>query len=219
MTNLQICNLKFMDLKFIFKAILPTPGIMTKFISATFLICSSILVLTSCSSESHTGNATISTDSESQTQDLDVANAFIDAFYSFDQDSLRATLVHADDTKDGIVYYQKWAECGNYQVMKRNAFIEKNDSTIICPITVKDDLMGALGIDFHVTDTFRLTFIDGQIRTIATSSNDPDEYYQAKDWVRENRKELMVPCEDGSDPCGCIKATIEGFGAFKEANP
>ena len=130
---------------------------------------------------------------------------------------MQSTLTYADESQHSLLYYQKWAECGNYKVIKRNDFIKKNDSLILCPITVKDDLIGALELDFHVTDTFHLTIINGQIRTIETSSNDPDLYYEAKDWIKLNRPELIEKaCKGASNACQCVKATVEGFVEFKQ---
>lgn len=150
---------------------------------------------------------------------ISVANQFIDAFYSFNSDSLLSTLSQTDNSKQSILYYQGWAECGNYKIINRNGCIEKNDSLVICSVTVKDDLIGALGIDFNVTDTFHLTIINGQIKTIKTSSNDPELYHEAKEWVKQYRPELVEkPCEgiweDGTTPCDCVKAMVEGFTEF-----
>jgi hypothetical protein len=96
----------------------------------------------------------------------------------------------------------------------------KNDSLVICPITVKDDLIGALNMDFNVTDTFHLTIIGGRIRLIQTTSNDPDLYHKAKEWVRQNRPEMIEKpyegiWEGGPTPCKCVKAMVEGFAEFK----
>ena len=153
------------------------------------------------------------------TDNISVANQFIDAFYSFDKDSLLSMLSQTDKSKQGILYYQGWAECGNYEIINRHDFIEKNDSLVICPITVKDDLIGALGIDFNVTDTFHLTIVNGQIQTVNNSSNDPELYYQAKEWIYQYRPELVEePCEgiweDGTTPCECVKAIVEGYTEF-----
>jgi len=163
--------------------------------------------------------STKSGDTTDQANNTDIANVFIDAFYSFNRDTLASILSYAVESQPSILYYQKWAECGSYEIMQRNAFIEKNDSIILCPITVKDDLIGSLNIDFNVTDTFHLTIINGHIHSVQTSSNDPDIYYEAKEWVRLNRPELIrEPCEGilegGSTPCECVKAMVEGFKLF-----
>lgn len=154
-------------------------------------------------------------------KNVDLANAFIDAFYSYNGETLKSTLSQAKASQPNILYYQKWAECGNYKVLNKGIIIHENDSTLTYPITVKDDLMAALDIDFNVTDTFRLTINEGRIRSVSTSSNDPDLYYTAKDWVKENRNDLIeVPCKDiwngGPTPCECIKSMIKAFGEFKE---
>ncbi|NJK96396.1 MAG: hypothetical protein HC905_17105 [Bacteroidales bacterium] len=151
---------------------------------------------------------------------ISVAIHFIDAFYSFNKDSLMSILSKTDMlSKRSILYYQGWAECGNYEILNRNDCIEKNDSLVLCPITVEDDLIGALKIDFNTTDTFHLTIIDGKIRDVQISSNDPDMYFEAKEWVNQNLPELIEkPCEgiwkDGTTPCECVKAMVEGFTEF-----
>ncbi|HMJ70122.1 MAG TPA: hypothetical protein VK508_14550 [Cyclobacteriaceae bacterium] len=156
------------------------------------------------------------------TRDLDlaVASQFIDAFYSFNKDSLDVILVHAPDSKPEILYYQQWAKCGHYEIVKRSDLVRKNDSTLVCPVTVKDDLMAALKVDFNVTDSFRVTIIKGQIRSVRTSSNDPAEYYQAKEWIKQNRPELIEkPCEGiwegGPTPCECIEGMVKGMKEFQ----
>lgn len=155
------------------------------------------------------------------TENSSIANAFIDAFYSFDPEKLESILPAAPESRASILYYQKWAECGNYEVLKRNDLIHMNDSIIKCPVTVKDDLIGALELDFNATDTFHLVISDGSIRSVSTSSNDPEMYFEAKEWVRINRSELIKKScegEDGPSPCECVKAMIKGFSEFKTQN-
>lgn len=151
-----------------------------------------------------------------QSTNFDIAAKFIDAFYSFNKDSLQSTLTHANDSKKRILYYQKWAECGNYKVIKQNNFIKKNDSLVLCPITVKDDLIGALEVNYNVTDTFHLTIINGEIRSVDTTSDDPTLFYEAKDWTKQNRPKLInKACEGELTACECVKATVQGFIEFK----
>ena len=172
-------------------------------------------------------NRTISETTIYQNDNIQIANQFIDAFYSFNKDSLKLSLSYAEKSHPSILYYQKWAECGNYEVLKRFKCEEKNDSLVICPITVKDDLMSALQLDLNVTDTFHIVIKERKIRSVQTSSNDPDVYYKAKDWIKQNRPELIEkPCENawegGPTPCECIKATIQGLAEFtapEESNP
>jgi len=148
-----------------------------------------------------------------------LANTFVDAFYSFDRDSLNAALSFAETSKPNLLYYQKWAECGHYKILQRGRLIEKSDSLILVPVMVKDDLMAALQIDFNVTDTFHLTIHEGRIHFVETSSNDPAVYYEAKEWVKQNRPELIEKaCEGiwngGPTPCECIQGMLTGFAAF-----
>lgn len=152
-----------------------------------------------------------------------LANQFVDAFYSFSNDSLESILTAAKDSQPNLLYYQKWAECGHYEVLKRGEIIHKSDSLALVPVTVKDDLMSALQIDFNVTDTFHIVVVDRQIRSVDTSSNDPDMYYEAKDWVKNNRPELIdTECEGiwngGPTPCECIQGYLAGFVEFVKTN-
>lgn len=150
---------------------------------------------------------------------VDIGNEFIDTFYSFNSDSLQSLLSSAELSQPEILYYQKWAECANYKVIDRTHFFVRNDSVLVFPVTVKDDLMGALSIDFNVTDTFHITVLDGKIRSIRTSSNDLPDYYDAKEWVAKNRPELVEKaCEGiwagGPTPCECVLGMIKGFAEF-----
>ena len=174
----------------------------------------SILILIGCK------NRTNSEIDINQNDNIDIANQFIDAFYSFNEDSLKLSLSYAEQSQPSILYYQKWAECGNYKVLNRTNCEERNDSLVICPVTVKDDLMSALQLDLNVTDTFHIIIKDRKIRSVQTSSNDPDVYYEAQDWIKQNRPELIEkPCEGtwarGPTPCECIKGTIQGLAEFK----
>lgn len=187
-------------------------------IKRQLLICPCLVILFSCQQVSNSGV------NKNQTSHVEIANQFIDAFYSFDEDSLKSILTQAGESQPSILYYQKWAACGNYEVIQRNDYIDKSDSIVICPITVKDDLIGTLGIDFHVTDTFHITIVKGKISSVKTSSNDPELYYEAKQWVAQNRPELIEkPCEGiwegGPTPCDCVEAMIAGFTEFIGNHP
>jgi hypothetical protein len=150
-----------------------------------------------------------------------IANKFVDAFYSFNRDSLQIVLSEAKDSQPNILYYQKWAECGHYEILERSKYMAKNDSVVLFPVTVKDDLMEALEIDFHVTDTFHIIVRNGKIHSVETSSNDPETYHEAKEWVKQNRTELIdKECDgiwnEGLTPCECIYGFIRGFSDFIE---
>jgi hypothetical protein len=151
--------------------------------------------------------------------DVETAEAFIDAFYSFEPARLEALLAEADETAARILYYQGWAEGGNYKVVDRGACAIGDDGRVHCPITVEDDPVKMLGTGFNVTDTFHLTFEDGHIAHIETSSNDQPIYYEARKWVEANLPELIAePCKDaydgGSTPGDCARAMTEGYRRF-----
>ena len=92
---------------------------MSEFKKTLLLIYGSLLLLVSCKDVSN------KEDYINQSTNFDIAAEFIDAFYSFNRDSLKSTLTHAKVSQHSILYYQKWAECGNYKVIKRNNFIKK----------------------------------------------------------------------------------------------
>jgi len=148
-----------------------------------------------------------------------VANAFLDAFYSFDPNKLQNVLIFAEESQPAILYYQGWAEGGNYKVINRAPVMVKNDSMLVCPVTVKDDLIGALELTFNVTDTFHIKAVNGRILSVDTSSNDPELFHEARTWVQENRPELIAgPCqgiwEGGPTPGDCVRAMVQGYAEF-----
>ncbi len=151
------------------------------------------------------------------------AEAFVDAFYSFDSPRLKTILSSAEESIPEISYYQGWAEGGNYQVVNRMPCKSDSATLVSCSITVKDDLIGALGIDFDVTDTFDLTLSEGKIISVRTSSNDPQTYHDAKKWVKRERAELIrEPCQGyfagGPTPGECVKAMVRGYAEFAESD-
>jgi predicted methyltransferase len=157
----------------------------------------------------------------SETNDVLVAEKFVDAFYSFKAHALTAILSSAEESIPSIVYYQGWAEGGNYQIISRAPCKEEKPSLISCSITVQDDLMLALGIDFNVTDTFHLSFNNSHISSVATSSNDLQVFRDAQEWVTNNLPELIKkPCRDffngGPTPGLCVKAMVQGYAKFAE---
>lgn len=176
----------------------------------TYGVCIFILMLAGCKTE---------TPGHSDVANVDIAKNFIKAFYSFNDDSLKLVLSSAETSQPEIMYYQKWAECANYKIVDDARYFERSDSAVIFPVTVKDDLMGALGIDFNVTDTFHIAIRNGKIRSVKTSSNDLDVYYEAKEWVYRNRPDLVEKTcegiwEGGPTPCECVLGMIEGFAEF-----
>ncbi|WP_285762843.1 hypothetical protein [Biformimicrobium ophioploci] len=150
---------------------------------------------------------------------LEKSEGFIDAFYSFDSGRLEEHLLSDDESAAAMLYYQGWAEGGNYKVLHRKPCEVAEPNLIECSITVEDDPILALGIDFKVTDTFHISFAAGEISSIKTSSNDPQIYYQARDWVKLNHPDLIeIPCKKlfngGPTPGECARAMTEGYAKF-----
>lgn len=157
-----------------------------------------------------------------QETNLRTAEAFIDAFYSFDAGQLGAYLESANESAEGILYYQGWADGGNYIVLDRQPCTAESAEKISCPVTVQDDPVVALKTGFNVTDTFHLTFTGSDITAVETSSNDQPIYYEARQWVEANMPEVMTgPCANRGTaegtPADCARAMTEGYQRFYAA--
>lgn len=148
-----------------------------------------------------------------------LAETFIDAFYAFDREAMAALVKDAGDAGNRILWYQGWAEGGNYAIVKRGACELLEPGVVECPITVDDDPVLALKTGFKVTDTFTLTIQDGRIVDIKTRSNDQPIYYEARKWVEANHPELIEgPCAERGTAAGtpgdCARAMTEGYRRF-----
>jgi uncharacterized protein YcfL len=94
--------------------------------TSKLFICLSLLLFAGCKSSQ---NETV----VDENNNVVVADKFVDAFYSFDRDSLASVLSSAESSQPNLLYYQKWAECGNYELVKRADCIIRNDSLVTCP--------------------------------------------------------------------------------------
>lgn len=155
--------------------------------------------------------------------DIGRAEAMIDAFYSFDPEQLSPFLAAAAESRADLLYYQGWAEGGNYEIVERAPCQWESEDTVACPITVRDDPVLALGTGFNVTDTFHIKFDDGEIVAVDTTSNDQPVYYQAREWVMREMPEVMEgPClgyyDGGSTPADCARAITEGYRRCSESD-
>ena len=155
------------------------------------------------------------------TANLETAEGMIDAFYSFDANRLESFLTEAGESRAGILGYQTSAEGLNYKVLVRPPCALEEGGTIACPVTVQDDLVQALETGFDVTDTFHLTFEDGVLVNVDTSSNDQPIYRDAGVWVRENMPEVMEgPCKRTNGvrdtPGECSRARTEAYRQYKQ---
>lgn len=164
---------------------------------------------------------------EDMATNLATAEGMLDAFYAFDSERLQSYLSAAGESGLGILSYQAWAEGGNYKVVNRPGCSGESANLLVCPVTVQDDPVLALEVDFNVTDTFHITFEDGVIVEVDTSSNDQPIYYEARVWISENLPEVMEgPCKrtDGmrDTPGDCARAMTDGYKQFmvaKKAEP
>lgn len=161
-------------------------------------------------------------DSAQNQQNRATAEKFIDAFYSYEPAPLLKILSNAQSSIPSVAYYQGWAEGGNYTIIMRNDCKFEASQKISCSITVKDDLMRALGINFDVTDTFHLSFNNEVLIKVVNSSNDLQVFHDARDWVTKNRSKLIdKPCrgffDGGPTPGNCVRAMVHGFAQFTQS--
>ena len=152
------------------------------------------------------------------------AERLIDAFYSFDRDQLRAAMSDAPASQPQLLYYQGWAEGGNYAVLVRKPCRLTAGDEVSCEITVRDDLIAALQTGYWVTDTFHLTLRHGRIINVSNSSDDPPDFDQALNWLKRERPDVMTgPCNGffagGPTPKDCVRAVVAGFAAYRAAHP
>ncbi|MGE3460280.1 MAG: hypothetical protein AB7I04_00145 [Pseudomonadales bacterium] len=143
---------------------------------------------------------------------LATADAFVDAFYSWDRARLAALVLPGTDA-DAVLYYQAWAEAAHYQVEHRLPCRELPEGTVVCAITVTDDFGLALG--YTATDTFTLTVVDDRVATVTFEGDDPPIFQAVFRWLAETRPEVFDgPCRDlfagGQTPGDCARAVAQG---------
>jgi hypothetical protein len=190
-----------------------------------------LLILASCGSPrgesvtTTTASAGAPTAGDDQNpEQIASAEAFVDAFYSFDADALAATLSSAPDSRAAMLSYQGWAEGGNYKVLERHGCQVVSVDYVECPVTVEDDLLLNLGSDFKVTDQFNLRFEGPSIISVTTESDDPELVSQAFDWVFVNYPEFADgPCvgyevNDLATPQECAVAVTTVFKEFASSD-
>lgn len=167
------------------------------------------------------GAAQAKSPSTAENLQLAAAEKLIDAFYSFDSAPLRTALRNAPKSMPVILYYQGWAEGGNYRVLDRQTCTLDKPNEARCAITVKDDLIAALGTGYDVTDVFHISFEKNRITAVRTSSNDPPDMKQAFDWLTGKRPDMLktAPCDGffagGPTPQACVRAIVQGFKEFR----
>jgi len=183
-------------------------------------ILAAILLLSACSVNTAQENSSLgAADTTMQRANALLAEAFISAFYSFDRQLLEETLVYAEQSKPSIVYYQGWARGGHYEIVNRMPCNVLAEGLFDCSVTVKDDHMKALAIDFNVTDTFKISIENGAVTQVVTRSNDLPVYREAAKWVRRMLPDLVAePCQGffngGPTPDKCAAAMAAGYAKF-----
>lgn len=146
------------------------------------------------------------------TDGLEVAETFIDAFYSWDRDRLAALVTPGTDA-DAVLYYQGWAEAAHYEVTERRPCELIAADRVVCAITVTDDFGTALG--YTATDTFTLSITDGRVASVTFQGDDPPVFEAVFEWLAETRPEVFSgPCRDlfagGPTPGDCARAIARG---------
>jgi hypothetical protein len=152
---------------------------------------------------------------------LSQAEDFIEAFYTFEPARLTPLISYAPSSADEILFYQGWAKGANYKIIHRSPCYKASVNSVKCAIKVADDLVLALNLDFHVTDTFTLTFQQGNIVAINTRSNDKPVYLDAYRWVVRQYPEIMQgPCKgffvDGPTPVKCAEKMAQAYAKYSE---
>ena len=147
------------------------------------------------------------------------AEALIDAFYSFVPARLRSAMADAPASMPRLLYYQGWAQGGNYVVLERKPCRLETIGEVSCDIKVRDDLIAALGTGYDVTYKFHLSLRNGRVVSVRNSSNDPREFDEALKWLGRERPALMEgPCRGffagGPTPQDCVRAVVSGFAEF-----
>jgi hypothetical protein len=152
------------------------------------------------------------------------AEAVIDAFYSFDRTRLSRAMAGAESSMPRVLFYQGWAQGGNYVVLERKPCRAISAEQVDCSIKVRDDLIQVLGTGYDVTDTFHMTFANGRLSSIRTSSDDPPQVRQALEWLGRERPQLLEgPCkgffDGGPTPQDCARAVVAGFRDWLAIQP
>lgn len=159
------------------------------------------------------------TRSQVEDRDLAAAEALVSAFYAFDAAGLRQRLAAAPASVPFLSYYQGWARGAHYRVVKRAACTHTGPGEIACAVTVEDDLIRALRLPGHVTDTFHVGVSAGRITSVRTSSDDPPLFHEALDWVKRERPDIVDGvCQGffngGPTPEACAEAVVGAFAEY-----
>jgi hypothetical protein len=128
-------------------------------------------------------------------------------------------MAEAPASMGDTLYYQQWAKAGHYAVLNRKPCRLEKRHEVVCPVTVRDDLVPALGLSFYVTDNFHFEFQGSRIVKVWNSSDDPPEFHHAMEWLHRERPSIFKgPCrgmwKGGPTPQDCVRAIVNGFAEF-----
>jgi len=154
--------------------------------------------------------------SSANQDNLQIAESFLDAFYTFDQSKLARFLAPNADA-DRVLYYQAWAQAANYKVKQRTPCALNVSKAIVCAVTVTDDFGQTMG--YVATDTFTMTIQENKVSAISFEGDDPPIFQQLFAWIAENRPEILEgPCKDlfagGNTPGTCARAVVAAAKEF-----
>ena len=154
--------------------------------------------------------------SSANQDNLQIAESFLDAFYTFDQSKLARFLAPNADA-DRVLYYQAWAQAANYKVKQRTPCALNVSKAIVCAVTVTDDFGQTMG--YVATDTFTMTIQENKVSAISFEGDDPPIFQQLFAWIAENRPEILEgPCKDlfagGKTPGDCARAVVVAAKEF-----
>ena len=146
-----------------------------------------------------------------------VAEQLLDAFYAWDVPTVRE-LTHPGPDADRLLYYQGWAEAAHYRVIERPPCV-RNQSAVVCAVTVTDDFGSALG--YTATDTFTMTVSGDKVSGVAFEGDDPPVFSELFAWLAETRPEVFEgPCRDmfdgGTTPGDCAREVARAAAVFAD---
>ena len=97
----------------------------------TRILTSAVLTLIVCAC----GRDDDAHDASLANTEVTLAETFVDAFYSFDQDRLAPILSSAGESQLRILGYQAWAEGGHYEIIERMPCEATEGGLVGCSIT------------------------------------------------------------------------------------
>ncbi len=145
------------------------------------------------------------------------AEAILDAFYAWDEETLGAA-VQGVESAPAVLYYQGWAQAAHYAISNRRP-CGGDGGRIVCRVTVTDDFGSALG--YTATDTFTFHFEGDTLRSIEFEGDDPLVFTALFVWMTWDRNEVFEnECAGmfaaGTTPAACARAVADAAETFSQ---